>query len=263
MSGADTDRPLACDVRRIEWVRYDCGELPEVERSRLEGHLQGCAHCQGVRAGQLSARAELDPAQVAAASVAILERLERPAPRRLAWLRPQLWAGVVAAAIALVVVLPQAKELLFGEGPRIRTKGAQGPSLEMWVNTPEGAQPGVDGMHLGEGDQIQFRYRASGRQYVLVVSVDSRGVTSPLYPEAPGQSLKISPEGEHVLDGSVILDDAKGPERIFAFFSDSPLSYEEVVTRLRQAVPPGTDLSKVEQVELTGADLESVLIIKE
>lgn len=262
MIGADQDRKLACEVRRIEWVRYDHGELSAQERARLEAHLPGCAHCQGVRQGQAAARAALTPAEVAAQSVAIVERLERPALRRAAWWRPQLWAGLVAAAIAAVVIAPRALEQL-GGGPQIRTKGASGPSLEMWVNTPEGAQPGSDGMHLGEGDQIQFRYRASGRQYVLVVSVDGKGVTTPLYPEVPGESLKVAPDGEHVLEGSVILDDAKGPERIFAFFSDQPLSYAEVVDRLKEALPPGSDLVELDGVEVKGADLESVLIIKE
>lgn len=262
MKSAEDDRKLACEVRRIEWVRYDHGELAAQERSRLEAHLPGCAHCQGVRQGQGDARAAMTPAEVAAQSVAILQKLERPAPRRLSWWRPQLWAGLVAAAIAAVVIAPRAAEL-FSEGPQIRTKGARGPTLEMWVNTPEGAQPGSDGMRLGEGDQIQFRYRASGRQYVLVVSVDGKGVTTPLYPEVPGESLKVAPDGEHVLEGSVILDDAKGPERIFAFFSDQPLSYAEVAARLKEALPPGSDLVELDGVEVKGADLESVLIIKE
>jgi len=88
-------------------------------------------------------------------------------------------------------------------------------------------------------------------------------VTTPLYPEVPGESLKVAPDGEHVLEGSVILDDAKGPERIFAFFSDQPLTYQEVVGQLKEVVPPGSDLTELDGVEVKGADLESVLIIKE
>lgn len=266
MSGAELfgDRKLACEVRRVELVRFEAGELGDNERARIQGHVAGCAHCQGILSGMATARSALSPAQVSAESVAILERLDAPRPSRLlAWLRPQIVAPVLAGLVAVIAIVPLALDQL-EEHPHIRTKGAAEPALEMWVRTPEGARPGENGEILGEGDQIQFRYRASGRQYLWVVSVDGKGVTTPLYPDVKGTSLKVAPEGTHVLEGSVILDDAKGPERIFAFFSDTPLSYEELERRLKAALPEGSDLRGIQEIDLGDkVESESVLIIKE
>jgi hypothetical protein len=266
MSGAELfgERKLACEVRRIELVRFDAGELAGAEATRIQSHVGGCAHCQGILNGMKSARAALGPAQVTTESVAILEKLDAPRPSPwLAWLKPRYAGPVLAGVIAVIAIVPLALQGL-EEHPRIRTKGASEPALEMWINTPEGAKPAADGAVLGEGAQIQFRYRASGRQYLWVVSVDGKGVTTPLYPDQKGPSLTVVPDGTHVLEGSVILDDAKGPERIFGFFSEEPLTFEEIEARLKAALPEGTDLRGIDTIDLgQRVTSESVLIIKE
>lgn len=139
--------------------------------------------------------------------------------------------------------------------------GHPGPTLEMFVKDATGIRPGTDGMRLHDGDWVQFRYHGAGRRFVFVVSVDDDGVIAPLYPDHPGASVAIYPEGRHVLEGSVILDDAVGPERIFAFFSFRPLRFDELAGGLRRIDDPAHQV----RAEVPSADVDqvSILIYKE
>ena len=188
--------------------------------------------------------------------------------------RPWAWAPTAAAvSIALLIAAPSMRASFdVDTSVRTRTKGAVEdrspadsvgcphgacPTLEMFIKDEDGIRPGRDGVVLHAGDWVQFRYRAAGHRYVFVVSVDGERVLSPLYPDYPGQSVAIEQHGRHVLDGSVILDDALGPERIYAFFSDQPLRYERVARALVGVVDP----AQAAKVPIIGAGVAQVSIL--
>ena len=242
--------------------------LGEAADAGAEAHLTACDACRASLDGLAAERtAYFDRVDVGAESAAILARLERPATGR-AW--PRAWAfalvPVVAALAFLVVRAPEGTREKGGRmsiEPRERSHGAV--TLEMFVKDARGVRPARDGERLVEGDQIQFRYDAAGRPFLFLLSVDSRGVITPLFPNGRGASVEIAPSGLHTLDGSVILDDAKGPERFFALFSTRPLAYEalEPVVRARLAEVP--DLTRLRTLDV-GADdgaEASILVVKE
>ncbi|MBK8011134.1 MAG: DUF4384 domain-containing protein [Deltaproteobacteria bacterium] len=145
-----------------------------------------------------------------------------------------------------------------------RMKG--GPSLEMYVDRPQGPEAAPDGVRLREGDRVQFRYKAAGHGYLFVVSIDARGVISPLYPDHPGTSLAIDATRRKILEGSVILDGAIGPERFLAFFSDQPLSFAVLEARLESILRQGRKAIDAEAPLFSpdeNVDVASILIIKE
>jgi hypothetical protein len=240
--------------------RHHFGELSAEERAELEAALErDPAARERLARMRASEEAFLARVDVAAESVAILEKLDR-APS--GWAR-RLLAGrsfSLAVAFVLLVALVPLGRAFLGEQPHNRTKGSV--QLEMFVKDEAGVRKGRDGMVLHQGDQIQFRYRAVGRRYLFVVSVDSRGVVSPLYPDAEAASIPVRPDGLHTLDGSVILDDAVGPERIFAVFSDEPVSYRSIEQALSKREG---DLDRLQRLDLQGEDVDqaSILIIKE
>jgi hypothetical protein len=145
--------------------------------------------------------------------------------------------------------------------PTVRTKGANGVHLSLFVNRPGGPVLAEPGTALRAGDQIQFRYAAAGHRYVYVVSVDGRHAITSLYPSSEGTSVAIEPGGERVLPGSIILDDALGPERVFAFFSATPLTYAEVQARVTRGLE-GADVQALDRVEWEGLDQTSVWFLK-
>jgi hypothetical protein len=239
--------------------RYHFGELSAEERSRVERALEedpaSRSRLERMRAEEA---AFLDEVDLARESVAILEQLDRPERPRLAW-----WASrplQLAAAFVLLVALVPLGRAFLSDPPRNREKGSA--TLEMFVKDAAGVREGTEGMRLREGDQVQFRYRALGRRYLFVVSVDGRGVISPLYPDSETTSIEVRPDGLHTLEGSVILDDAVGPERFLAVFSDRPLSYQAIEEAVAKREG---DLGRLRPRDFRAEDveLESILIIKE
>jgi hypothetical protein len=242
--------------------RYHFNELSGEERARVEAELEkqpdARARLERMRAAETSFLQQVD---LASESVAILEKLDRP---QESWFRRLLVGRPLQLAVAivlLVALIPLGRALLVDEPTHNRTKGSA--QLEMFVKDEAGVRKGNDGMILRSGDQIQFRYRAVGRRYLFVVSVDSRGVISPLYPDTRSASIEVRPDGLHTLEGSVILDDAVGPERIFAVFSDEPVSYgkiEEAVAKKRERDP-----RRLQRLDLQEEDVDqaTILFIKE
>lgn len=241
-----------CGVRLHELRRHHLGELQPARASELDQHSAVCTDCSGrLQALRQEAEAFASPSEVAIASAQILSRLgaepERSVPRRLArWRLPGLTGAVAAALVAVILVWSGP-----GDRPTHRIKGGDRVELEMFVNRPEGPVRAEEGAGLTSGDQVQFRYAAQGRAWLLVLSVDGRGVITSLYPAEGGESVPVEPGGAHVLEGSIILDDAVGVERVFAFFSDEPLSFEAVRPKVQAAIDrAGGDLGRVESVDL-------------
>lgn len=268
--------------------RCDCGltlsqlralhlaELAPQDELALSKQAGNCASCQARLHSMAKERERfLNETDILKESRAVLDRLTAqtspPSWRdKLANLwRPQILAPLAAAAILLVVVLPRLPNQTDGLGNR--TKGSKGmvmpPPLEpkialkMYVKDRNGYHTGESGEVLKEGDQIQFRYNAGGHRYLIIASLDGRGLLSPLYPDTPTQSIQVRSNGLHVLDGSVILDDAVGPERIFALFSDAPIQFQE----LQAALHKHPNAKNVERLDLKRDDVDetTIMIIKE
>ena len=146
------------------------------------------------------------------------------------WLAPA--AGLVlsaAAASALWVRPGPSGEPGAPETPsEVRPKGE--PGFKVLAARGQAVFPVDDGRSLlAPGDRIRFVLRPAGLPYALVAAVDGGGKVTVYYPFGGRQSASIPPErGEVVLPGSIRLDDAPGPERIFLLQSKAPLSARAV-----------------------------------
>jgi hypothetical protein len=97
-----------------------------------------------------------------------------------------------------------------------------------------------DGAELAVGDRIRFAMLPGGAHYVLVASVDSTGAATIYYPYGGEMSAPIG--GERVEPaGSIALDAAPGPERIYAILSDQPVAAADVVAQLREIAAGGPE----------------------
>ena len=79
-------------------------------------------------------------------------------------------------------------------------------------------------------DEIRFIPRPSSStvHFVQVASIDGTDQFTPFYPSSPSaSSLPLPPPGQP-LDGSIRLDSAPGPERLFFVFSPEALSVSQV-----------------------------------
>lgn len=154
-------------------------------------------------------------------------------PHRLSrWLGLVGAAGAIAAAVALVVALPGRHS----EEPEVQAKGSG--ALQIFGRRGDRVLAVEDGAVLRPGDRLRFAVQSGSGSFVLIGSVDGRGETSVYYPSTP---LERDGGLGLLLEGSIVLDDAPGPERVFALFSDRPLQIAEVKKQLRAVSNGGAD----------------------
>ena len=200
------------------------GHFAGEERATAQAHIDGCARC--------SADLELARAACATFTREVLPRtvakLARPAPwwRRLG---PALLVPMLAAA-ALAVWFVRRPDAVVAPEPDIQVKGAV--TFQVFARRGEQVIAVHDGTRLAAGDQIRFVVGARGLGFLLIASVDGAGSTTVYYPYGGARSGPVAPTPTE-LPGSVVLDAAPGPERVFALFSAEPLEAAQVTRLLR------------------------------
>lgn len=192
-------------------------------------HVAGCDLCQKRMLNQRD-----DQQRFAVVAPRVWRAVvERRAARRQRWRLailglPLAFAGVTAAML-LAPRVPVAP-LDDSEGrPYLGMKGIS--SLTIAVRRGDALFTVNRSQTVRAGDALRFIPRApEGFRYVAIGSRDGRGVFSLFYPPQPeGWSLPLPAPGE-ALPGSIILDDAPGPERLIMILTDLPLTGEQLRT---------------------------------
>ena len=150
------------------------------------------------------------------------------------------------AALALAAVPVLMDEKPAGELTRIKAGGA---SLSLYRQTPAGSERLADGARAAAGDRIQVGYKAAGRAYGAIFSVDGGGTLTWHLPTEGGKAAALVQEGLVPLDFSYELDAAPRWERFFLLASAEPFAVGEVAAATAQAVagavlldlPPGLE----------------------
>jgi hypothetical protein len=229
-------------------VLSDHGEAP----AEAMAHLRTCPACQRRREERLAFVDQFDRLQAGPFWKEVRRRYEarRRNRRVLAIALPSLLA---AACATVLLALPGAQS---PAGSYLGAKGAA--SVEIHCRRAGrifalGPEDSVQG-----GDELRFvpRPALATARFVQLASIDGTGRYTPFYPsERRAASLPLPPPGEP-LGGSIRLDAAPGPERLFYVFSSVPLPALEVEQVARERV---TDLRAVTDIE--GAKVESGWIV--
>lgn len=193
-------------------------------------HLEACARCRADADEAQRRRDHFDRSVVRRSAPLVSARAQRQRATRLLWLAPAVAAAV---ALALAIVLPRPRE------PDLRVKG--GPGLHVFARRGEVVARLHDGEALAAGDGLRFVVEPAGLGYLLIASVDGAGHTTIYYPYGGRGSGRLAAEPRVELPGSIVLDDAPGPERVFALFSERPLSAGEVEAATRAIAAGGAD----------------------
>lgn len=215
------------------------GALTSVEQEAAERHLEGCIRCSDDVAA-VRALHEKFTADVLPRTLPALRAREARSRRPMRWIA--LGAAGLAAAAAIALVLhfkaPPAKPDV-PEEPYLAIKGSTGMKI---VAQHAGTQlEVVDGVKLAKGDAIRFVVDPNGLPYLLVASVDGDGQVTVYFPAGGKESGRVEDGRKVELPGSIVLDDARGPERVFALFSKEPLTAGPVTTALRAIGAGGRD----------------------
>ena len=238
-------------------------------RRRVEAHARTCPACAERRAAHAALaahfRASVLPRTVSAVTARRRDRLRRR------------WAAWVAVPVAAAVLL-----LVTGRHRQGAPLGASGDSVlgvkggalfEVFArrNGPDADIDGPtvvrvsDGVRLAPGDALRFVLFPSGTMpYVLIASVDGAGQVNIYYPFHGEASVLASGQGAISVPGSIVLDAAPGPERLFAFYSARPLAAVAVRAALVPTAAAGAvAIRATREVPIDGAVQASLLFEKE
>ncbi|MBM4393532.1 MAG: hypothetical protein FJ090_20605 [Deltaproteobacteria bacterium] len=174
--------------------------------------------------------AEIDAAQPPPLDIAALRRrAEADPPDNLVPLfrRVVTYLGAAAAMAAAAVLAVRVPD---GE-PTNRTKGEV--DLGFYVFRDGEAFPGDPSDAVRAGDQLQFTYHPAGFNQLVIVGIDGNGTAQVYFPDEDEAPLTVTPGERHVLEGSILLDDAPGPEIFVGFFDGT--EPEEAARELRLA----------------------------
>jgi hypothetical protein len=200
------------------------GALDRDAADRVRAHLASCAACREAQQTAAELREHF--------ATSVLPRgLPVRRPRRWPWLA----VPVLAAAVVVLLILAPRRP---PPPPELAIKGDAG--WQVFANRGGNTFAVHDGTELAAGDQIRFIVLPDGAHHLLVASVDGSGAAMVYYPYGGDQSMVI--EGDRVeLSGSIELDAAPGPERIYALLSDRPIEAAIVRAYLRDVAAGGAE----------------------
>jgi hypothetical protein len=242
----------------------ETGTLDENRTERLHEHLSACETCRAQRSELQAARSEFTNDVFPKTAHSFRQRSERvPIPR---YRRAVVWAPVLASAAALLLVLGvvNTRRAPSDPAPELQAKGGGGLSLVVRRNG-ETLRPSDDAVELRAGDELRFVVFPTGdrAKHLLVASVDGSGKANVYFPFGGDRSGTVERLPRWEVPGSVILDDAPGPERIFALFSAEPMDARGVREQLARVGAGGWNAVRTTaRLELPGVEQHSVLIEK-
>jgi anti-sigma factor RsiW len=206
--------------------------LPRADRERAEAHLAACEPCRTQVRALRGLQAQLPP-RAMTRTLDVVHHRERW--RSLAGLaRIAIAPVVLAAALLVIVVRLRAPVTATGE---LAIKG--GPAFQIYALRDHTVFAVADGTPLVRGDEIRFAVTPAGATHVLIASLDGGGHVTIYFPYHGERSEPVEPASRTELPGSIVLDDAPGPERVVAVFSTSPVAAAEVAAELGKLAAAG------------------------
>ena len=248
------------------------GDVATADWNELHRHLAGCPSCRARydRVALAERMLHGGPKALDTPSSSTLKRLEgavlgaavTPAPawqRALGWFAPpQRWAVGVAAAAAVVVLLP-----FLARSPTPPAGGFQargGPTNERTAGLrafcigDEGVTP-----RCARTTQLRLTVSNAGKfQRVFVIGFDDDFNPKWYAPRPPEQQSVAAPEGVDQQIGTAVrlgVNHDPGKVRIYAIFSDAPVTTQEVQAAADRLREQGKKPSQIESLPLLRTDV--------
>jgi len=237
-------------VNSMDFDLMDLGQASPEDVARIETHGARCPDCAARRAEH--ARHVLHFRTVVFSRTAgKLASRWRLSPR---WLWSLGLALPLAAGMLLLARGHQVGLHPFGQLATPATVGIKGtPVLQVFARRHEHGTVAAevtkvkDGDRLAAGDALRFVLSATGLPYVLIASVDGAAQTSVYYPFQGEASAEVNNRDPAPVPGSIVLDQAPGPERIFVIHSERPISASTARAALARLGAGGADAIRAAQ----------------
>jgi anti-sigma factor RsiW len=204
------------------------GQISPEHVARIEAHSMACPAC-AARRTEHGEHVRHFRSSVFPRTVERLAENRRPV---LPW-RWLLGFALPLTACVLLLVHGHGKHPAIVEQPGAPGElGIKGSSARVFARRNRPNTTDViklnDGDRLAAGDALRFVLLPTGRPYVLIASIDGAGQVNVYYPFHGEASAEVDPKATVSVPGSIVLDQAPGPERIFFIHSAEPLQARTV-----------------------------------
>jgi len=212
------------------------------DKSTLE-HVDGCASCRARMDAVVAAHNEFASDAALPARLAALADAAARVPAKSSW---RHWhkrtLGIAGVALAAVMIFAvgvrgsQDADSPSGIDPTIRRKGKANDALEIFHRDAAGHVSTLSNRSkVRPGDAISFRVTVARRGFIGIVGIDAAHTIAAYAPL--GEALEEMPAGmTRLLDGSIVLDDTLGAERVVLVVCDKARRVAELVEEARAAL---------------------------
>jgi hypothetical protein len=248
----------------LELHRVALGQLPPDRQASVEAHAGDCPLCADALASLRLAHQVFEGDVHARTAGAILSRAgERGPRRRSVW----LWLLSAPAAALVLMVGWGALRSVGVLGPDLRTKGpggGQAVGLEVFARRGEQVFAVSAQTPLHQGDAIRFVVRRpAALDQLLVVGVQAAGVVTVYHPFGGTRSVALAgAAGRLEVDGSIVLDDRPGPERVFALLGRQPIDLESVRAALARLAGGGAQALRATAIVEAPVDGQASVLLE-
>lgn len=229
------------------------GLLSPAEAREVRAHLDDCPRC----------RRDFEAASAACARFTndvFARTLPAIRARRRWWV---FFPAVLVPAFAVIALVwwNVRRSPTSTSDDDIRIKG-DGITFRVFAQRGNEVIPVRDGTVLAEGDQLAFVVGTGDAPYLMIASVDGAGSSTIYYPYN-GTHSGEAPRHPRELPGSIVLDAALGPERVFVLASTETLDARIVLRALDELGARGHEAIRNTRVlPLPGVEQASIVFEK-
>lgn len=223
--------------------RLSADDLTDIERTRLERHVAGCAACAQGLAQRTRERTQFVP------DPRLLARLgaDTPSTRRR---QLAVWGPVILCAAAALVLVQTRRSDPAAIGRHGMVKGGVAASLLI----RRGGEPspvseiGAEAI-VHPGDQLQATISLPGPRHVAVYSRDGAGEITRYAPvETP--MLAMPAGADQLLSNSTILDDVLGRETVAVFACEDDQPDAVLRAHVLAGAPAGCEVVRLSLIKV-------------
>jgi hypothetical protein len=239
--------PVGGHVSALAMERWVAGELELPDVRTATEHVVECGACREryerlmVEDARFIASPQL-ASRVDSIVVAALREARARTRRRTAG------ALMACATLAVAFVVMSHHERSRADEPASAARRKGGTSMAIVLQDARGRVATLaDGDLARPGDAIRFQVTTGAAADLVVLAFDRRQVSVYAPQPGAGEAVRLEPGRVVTLDGSIVLDDTLGPERVVAVFCAHPRALDELLAEARGAFErAGRDPTRVE-----------------
>jgi hypothetical protein len=256
------DDPGARHLSELSLDLLLLGDLGWRGARRANRHIRACEACRESFELLRSAAKHFEKSVRPRTEAHVVRLLIPPVPA-VSGKRRRLWAPVLgtAALAAVAFVLVRSSTIMTGHvDDGVLAKGA--PALTVFVRHRDRISVLRPGARVEPGDAIRFTADPNGSSYLLVASIDAAAHVTIYVSDGGKASAPVRPNDRFEDGASFILDETRGPERIFALFSRRPIDAVEVERALVRIGGMGSEEIRRTARLAVPADSQTSLLIE-